>query len=52
MPVTTDIVATYKGPRRVIAHLLSLGPREDRALAILIRLYPSDDAADEDSDTL
>ncbi|NIZ62760.1 YIP1 family protein [Sedimentitalea sp. CY04] len=36
MPLTTDIVATYKGPRRVIARLLAMGPREDRALAILM----------------
>lgn len=36
MPVSTDIVATYKGPRRVLARLLAMGPREDRALAILM----------------
>jgi len=36
MPVTTDIVATYKGPRRVVARILAMGPREDRALAILM----------------
>jgi hypothetical protein len=36
MAVTTDIVATYRGPRRVIARLLSMGPREDRLLAFLM----------------
>lgn len=36
MPVTTDIVATYRGPRRVMRRLLDRGSREDRALAILI----------------
>ena len=36
MPLTADIVATYKGPRRVIARFLAMGPREDRALAILM----------------
>ena len=36
MPVTTDIAATYCGPGRVIQRLLSLGPREDRALAFLM----------------
>lgn len=36
MPVTTDIVATYRGPRRVVRRLLGMGLREDRALAILI----------------
>ncbi|NRB18638.1 MAG: YIP1 family protein [Rhodobacteraceae bacterium] len=36
MPVTTDIVATYTGPRRVVARILAMGPREDRALAILM----------------
>jgi hypothetical protein len=36
MPVTSDIAATYKGPRRVFRRLLQMGPREDRALAILM----------------
>jgi hypothetical protein len=36
MPVTTDLVATYRGPRRVVRRLLDMGPREDRALVILI----------------
>ena len=36
MPVTTDIVATYRGPRRVMRRLLDMGTREDRALAILM----------------
>ncbi|MGX0978030.1 hypothetical protein ACSSVY_003768 [Roseovarius sp. MBR-51] len=36
MPVTTDLVATYRGPRRVVRRLLAMGPREDRALVILI----------------
>jgi len=36
MPVTTDIVATYRGPRRVVRRLLDMGQREDRALVILI----------------
>ncbi|OJI94811.1 hypothetical protein LY10_01330 [Planktotalea frisia] len=36
MPATTDIVATYKGPRRAFARILSTGQREDRALMILM----------------
>ena len=36
MPVTSDIAATYRGPRRVMRRLLKMGPREDRALALLI----------------
>lgn len=36
MPVTTDITATYRGPGRVVARLLALGQREDRALAFLM----------------
>lgn len=36
MPVTRDIVATYRGPRRVVRRLLDMGVREDRALVILI----------------
>ena len=36
MSVTSDMVATYRGPKRVVARLLSMGPREDRALVILM----------------
>ncbi|MDA3857093.1 MAG: YIP1 family protein [Roseovarius sp.] len=36
MPVTRDIVATYRGPRRVVRRLLDIGQREDRALVILV----------------
>lgn len=36
MGVTTDIVATYKGPRQVMARLQAVGQREDRALAFLM----------------
>ena len=36
MPVTHDIVATYRGPGRVVLRLLGMGVREDRALAILM----------------
>ncbi|MGR3759398.1 YIP1 family protein [Roseobacteraceae bacterium NS-SX3] len=36
MPVTTDITATYRGPRKVFARLLAMGPREDRLLVILM----------------
>ncbi|MHA6261917.1 YIP1 family protein [Arenibacterium sp. CAU 1754] len=36
MPVASDIVATYRGPGRVIDRLLEAGQREDRALAILM----------------
>jgi hypothetical protein len=36
MPVTRDIVATYRGPRRVVRRLLGMGVREDRALVMLI----------------
>lgn len=36
MPVTSDIVATYRGPGRVMRRLLSMGEREDRALAIVM----------------
>ena len=36
MPVTTDIVATYRGPGRVVNRLLDMGPREDRALAFVM----------------
>lgn len=34
MPVTRDIVATYRGPRKVMRRLLTMGEREDRVLAI------------------
>ena len=36
MSVTTDIVATYRGPTRVVNRLLDMGPREDRALAFVM----------------
>ncbi|WP_424833629.1 YIP1 family protein [Ruegeria sp.] len=36
MPVTTDIVATYRGPGRVVRRLLDMGQREDRALAFVM----------------
>ena len=36
MPVTLDIVATYRGPRRVMRRLISLGEHEGRALATLV----------------
>jgi hypothetical protein len=36
MAVTADITATYRGPRKVIARLLSHGQREDRLLAFLM----------------
>ncbi|MBZ0123482.1 MAG: YIP1 family protein, partial [Roseovarius sp.] len=36
MPVTTDIVASYRGPRAVMRRLLAMGPNEGRALAILM----------------
>ena len=36
MPFTHDIVATYRGPGKVVRRLLTAGPREDRALAILM----------------
>lgn len=36
MPVTRDIVATYRGPGRVVRRLLDMGPREDRALAFVM----------------
>ncbi|MEC7668511.1 MAG: YIP1 family protein, partial [Pseudomonadota bacterium] len=32
MPVTTDIVASYRRPAQVMRRLLSAGTREDRAL--------------------
>lgn len=36
MAITRDIAATYRGPGGVIRRLLMVGPREDRALAILM----------------
>ena len=36
MAVTREIMATYRGPGRVIGRLLGMGLREDRALAILM----------------
>jgi hypothetical protein len=36
MAISTDIVATWRGPGRVMRKLLSMGRREDRAIAILI----------------
>ncbi|NKX36750.1 YIP1 family protein [Rhodobacteraceae bacterium R_SAG4] len=36
MAVTADITATYRGPRKVIARLLAMGPREDRLLAFVM----------------
>ncbi|MCB1334215.1 MAG: YIP1 family protein [Roseivivax sp.] len=36
MPLTRDIVATYRGPGRVVRRLLAMGQREDRALAFVM----------------
>lgn len=36
MPVTNDIVRTWRRPRAVVKELLSHGPREDRAIAYLM----------------
>ncbi len=36
MPVTADIVASYRGPRRVMRKLMTMGENEGRALAILM----------------
>jgi hypothetical protein len=36
MPVTLDIVRAWRGPRRLIRQKLDQGPREDRALAVLM----------------
>ncbi|SEO46374.1 hypothetical protein SAMN04490248_105175 [Salinihabitans flavidus] len=36
MSVTRDMLATYRGPQKVIARFLDAGPREDRALAFLM----------------
>ncbi|MQY41487.1 YIP1 family protein [Epibacterium sp. SM1969] len=34
MAITTEILATYRQPRKVIARLLAAGPREDRLVAL------------------
>lgn len=36
MAVSSDIVATYRGPGRVVRRLLDMGPREDRALIFVM----------------
>lgn len=36
MSVTADIVATYRGPHKVLARHLAIGQREDRALTFLL----------------
>ncbi|MBB95646.1 MAG: YIP1 family protein [Rhodobacteraceae bacterium] len=36
MAVTTDIAAMYRRPRPIVARLLNMGPREDRALVFLM----------------
>lgn len=36
MAITNEIVATYRGPGRVVRQLLRSGPREDRALVYLM----------------
>lgn len=36
MPVTRDIAATYRSPGTVMRRLLAMGPREDRALALVM----------------
>lgn len=36
MSVTRDIMASYRSPRTVMARLLAMGEREDRAFAILM----------------
>ena len=36
MPVLTDITQSYRRPQRGMERLLSMGQREDRALAILM----------------
>ncbi len=36
MPVTSDIAATYRGPRTVMRRLLAMDTNEGRALAILM----------------
>lgn len=36
MPVTQDIMRTYRAPRRVVRRLYAMGPREDRAIMWLM----------------
>jgi len=36
MSLSREILATYRGPGKVIARLLSQGPREDRALMLVM----------------
>ena len=36
MSVTQDILATYRGPGRVVSRRLAMGIREDRGLAVLM----------------
>ncbi len=36
MAISRNIAATYRGPGRVVSRLLTMGPREDRALAYLM----------------
>jgi len=36
MPVSRDIARSYRAPRRVMREMLAAGPREDRAIAILM----------------
>ncbi|MBM1219038.1 hypothetical protein JQU17_02425 [Ponticoccus sp. SC2-23] len=36
MAVSTDMMRTWRGPRRVMRNLLAMGPREDRAIAYLM----------------
>ena len=36
MPVTRDILRTWRNPRAVYRNLLAMGPREDRAIAYLM----------------
>ena len=36
MAVTTDILRTWRGPRKVMREHLAAGPREDRAIAYLM----------------
>ena len=36
MPITSDILRTYRGPRRVVRDLLARGQREDRAIMWLM----------------
>ena len=36
MPVSQDILRTYRAPRRMMGELYAMGPREDRAIAWLM----------------